>query len=415
MHALQNEFTSNPNLSVAWNIVTSYLESAARNMGLETQLPHDERYRIAEEYMDVVYKLWQSSWRRDAVTYDIARNHWAEPTRVREINHEGKYFKVPGPHFCQPSPQRTPVIMQAGTSKSGMAFAAAHAESVFVSGHSAASVGGAVAAIRKQAAERGRDPRDIKFIAKMCVVMGRTQAEAEAKHADYVRYGDRDGALALFGGWTGVDMSPYSDDEELRYVKSNAIRSYIDGLAKHAPQKGKWTKTTLAEHIMVGGLGGLVVGDPVRVADELQRWVDEADVDGFNFAYAVLPESFEDVIELLMPELRRRGVFWDDYAIPGGTLRENLTGKRGNIEPDPTHPAAAYAWNPPEGEGPIGGAAAVNGLTNGDHSKSVNGVNGTHTTPSSVPPQGPFAGIAGRIIPSVDDGDSIDPVFFQFG
>jgi len=234
--------------------------------------------------MDVVYKLWNSSWRSDAVKLNRKTGVYTDPTLVREINHEGKYFNVPGPHFCQPSPQRTPVIMQAGTSKAGKSFASRHAEAIFVSAHTPTSVAKAVADIREQAAKIGRDPQSIKFLAKFCPILGRTQEEAQAKYDDYVQYGDYEGALALFGGWTGVDMAPYADDEELRYVDSNAIKSYIESLIKTAPDVngGKWTKKTLAEHIIVGGLGATSVGTPETVADEMERWVREGDVDGFN-------------------------------------------------------------------------------------------------------------------------------------
>lgn len=237
---------------------------------------------MCEEYMTVVYKLWQSSWRTDAVRLDRSRRIYTDPSLVREINHTGKYFSVPGPHLCQPSRQRTPLILQAGTSRAGKAFAAKHAEAVFVSAHSPASLVNSIREIREKATEYGRDPRSIKFLAKFCPVLGRTLAEAEAKYQDYLQYGDAEGALALFGGWTGVDMAKYADDEELRYVESNAIRSYIEGLVKHGPKVGKWTKRTLAEYIMVGGLGGTCVGTPEMVADEMERWVREADVDGFN-------------------------------------------------------------------------------------------------------------------------------------
>jgi FMN-dependent oxidoreductase (nitrilotriacetate monooxygenase family) len=270
---------------VGWNVVTGYLDSAARNLtnGAQ-QAEHDERYAVCEEYMDVVYKLWSSSWRSDAVKLDRKTGMYTDPELVREINHEGKYFQVPGPHFCQPSPQRTPVIMQAGTSKAGKAFAARHAEGIFVSSHSPEGVAKSISDIRSQAASLGRDPSSIKFLAKFCPILGRTQAEADAKYRDYIQYGDYEGALALFGGWTGVDMAPYGEDEELRYVESNAIKSYIETLIRHAPDVngGKWTKRTLAEHIMVGGLGATCVGTPEVVAEEMERWVREGGVDGFN-------------------------------------------------------------------------------------------------------------------------------------
>lgn len=234
--------------------------------------------------MDVVYKLWNSSWRSDAVRLNRKTGIYTDPGLVREINHEGKYFNVPGPHFCQPSPQRTPVILQAGTSKAGKAFAAKHAELIFVSQHSPAAVKKNIADIRKTAAENGRDPSQIKVLAKFAPVIGRTMEEAEAKYADYIQYGDYEGALALFGGWTGVDMAPYGEDEELRYVESNAVKSYVEGLINHAPAAPgkKWTKRTLAELIMVGGLGATSVGTPEVIADEMERWVEEGGVDGFN-------------------------------------------------------------------------------------------------------------------------------------
>lgn len=299
--------------------------------------------------MSVVYALWQSSWRSDAVKLNRKTGIYTDPTLVREINHNGKYFTVPGPHICSPSPQRTPVILQAGTSKSGKAFAAKHAEAVFVSAHSPAAIAPSIAEIRKQAALLGRDPASIKFLAKLCPVLGRTPEEAQAKYADYARYGDAEGALALFGGWTGVDMARYADDEELRYVESNAIRSYIEGLIKYSGQQ-KWTKKTLAEHIVVGGLGATPVGTPAMVADEMERWVREGDVDGFNIAYAIMPGTFEDVIELLIPELRRRGLFWDGYSVPGGTYRENLNEIKGWKVPGKDHPAGKVAWDPPSEE-----------------------------------------------------------------
>ncbi|KAK3055434.1 hypothetical protein LTR09_003354 [Extremus antarcticus] len=356
---------------VGWNVVTGYLDSAARNLSNgKAQLDHDERYAMCEEYMDIVYKLWNTSWRTDAVKLNRKTGVYTDPNLVREINHEGKYFSVPGPHFCQPSPQRTPVILQAGTSKAGKSFASKHAELIFVSQHSPKAVKKNITDIRSAAAEAGRDPSKIKVLAKFAPILGRTQEEADAKYTDYVQYGDYEGALTLFGGWTGVDMAPYKDDEELRYVESNAVRSYIEGLINHAPDVngGKWTKRTLAEHIMVGGLGATCVGTAEVVADEMERWVDEGDVDGFNIAYAIMPQTFTDVIELLVPELRRRGLFWEDYFVPGGTYRENAYEMPGQTEPLPGHPAEAMIWRPP----PTHILNGVNGLSNG-HVEDQNG------------------------------------------
>lgn len=205
--------------------MTGYLDSAARNLGATQQLGHDERYALAEEYVKVMYKLWESSWRDDAVVLDRKRRVFTEPSRVRKINHEGKYYTVPGPHICQPSPQRTPVLMQAGTSKAGKNFAAQHAEAIFVAGHSPSTCAKNVAEIRELAKTKyGRDPKSIKFLALVCPILGKTEEEALEKFKDYRAHGSIEGALALFGGWTGIDLEKYDDDQELRQVESNAIR-----------------------------------------------------------------------------------------------------------------------------------------------------------------------------------------------
>ena len=174
--------------------------------------------------MEVIYKLLESSWRDDAVVLDRKQGLYSDPDRIREINHVGKNFTVPGPHICQPSRQRTPALMQAGTSKAGKDFASKHAEAIFVAGHSPSVIAKNISEIRSLAKELGRDPRNVKFLALICPVLGKTQEEAQQKYDHYRSLGSIEGALALFGGWTGIDLAKYSDDEELRHVESNAIR-----------------------------------------------------------------------------------------------------------------------------------------------------------------------------------------------
>lgn len=330
---------------LGWNIVTSYLDSAARNLGRTEQPAHDDRYAQAEEYMRVMYKLFQASWRDDAVILDKARGIYTDPNLVREINHEGKFFTVPGPHIVAPSPQRTPLLLQAGTSRAGKQFAAQHAEAIFVSAHAPSVCAKNIAEIRELAkTQYGRDPQSIKVLALVTPILGKTEEEAQAKLADYRHYASHDGALALFGGWTGMDLSQYGDDEELRQVESNAVRSTVEAYARFSPQNSKWTKHTVAEHVSIGGNGPIFVGTAEQVADGLEKWIEEADVDGFNFAYALFPQSFKDIIDLLLPELRRRGLFWDDYAVPGGTYRENFYGQAGQKNPPKEHVAAGFHW-----------------------------------------------------------------------
>ncbi|KAH8732117.1 luciferase-like domain-containing protein [Phaeosphaeriaceae sp. PMI808] len=330
---------------LGWNIVTSYLDSAARNMGFEEQLQHDERYAKAEEYVKVMYKLLESSWRDDAVVFDRKKGVYTLPDRIREINHEGKYFKVPGPHICQPSPQRTPLILQAGTSKSGKVFAAQNAEAIFSSSHAPVACAKSIAEIRGLASSQfGRDGKNIKVLALATPIIGRTEEEAQAKLADYRKYASLEGALALFGGWTGIDLGEYGDEEELRHVESNAVKSTVEAYARFSPGTSKWTKHKIAEHVSIGGNGPVFVGTPAQVADGFQIWIDEADIDGFNIAYTLFPQSFKDVIELLLPELERRGLFWEDYAVPAGTYRENFYAKKGQKGPLDEHVASTYRW-----------------------------------------------------------------------
>ena len=264
-------------LPVSFSCTSAWLETFADTV------QHDERYAQAEEYVRVMYKLLESSWRDDAVVLDRKSGVYTVPDRVREINHEGKYFNVPGPHICQPSPQRTPLILQAGASKAGKAFAAQNAEAIFVSAHAPEVCAKNIAEIRHIASSQfGREGKNIKFLALVTPIIGQTKEEAQAKLADYRKYASLEGALSLFCGWTGIDLGKYGDDEELRRVESNAVRSTVEGYARFSPGTSKWTKHTVAEHVSIGGNGPILVGTPTQVADGLQVWIDEADVDGFN-------------------------------------------------------------------------------------------------------------------------------------
>lgn len=322
---------------VAWNIVTSYLDSAARNLGLDAQIPHDQRYEIADEYLEVCYKLWEGSWEADAVVRDPQRGVFTDPAKVHDIEHKGRYFSVPGPFLCEPSPQRTPVLFQAGASARGVRFAAAHAEAVFVSGPTPQIVRGPVRALRTAAAELGRDPRSIKVFTMVTPVVAETHDEAVAKLAEYRRYISPAAALALFGGWTGVDLAELDPGEPLKYVETDANRSALASFTTAAPERA-WTVGELADEIGIGGRGPVLVGSPTEVADELERWVTEADVDGFNLAYVTTPGTFVDFAKFVVPELRRRGRVPE--RPPRSTLRQRL-GAGGPLLPD-DHPGAAY-------------------------------------------------------------------------
>src|SRR5579862_932796 len=321
-----------------WNIVTGYLDSAATGMGLATQPRHDQRYEVAEEYMQLMYQLWEGSWDEGAVKRDRAGRVFADPAKIRRVRHEGEFYRLDAIHLCEPSPQRTPVLYQAGASPRGRAFAAAHAECVFINGPSPQVVAPQVSDLRRRATANGRDPADLVIFTLATVITGRTDAEARAKHAEYRRYADREAALALFSGWTGVDFSKYGPDEELRYIETEAMRSALASFTSDDPHR-VWTVRELAAHVAIGGRGPLFVGAPEDIADTLIDWVERTGVDGFNLAYAVTPESFEDFFDLVVPELTRRGAYKRDYR--PGTYREKLFGP-GRAHLAPPHPAAIY-------------------------------------------------------------------------
>ncbi|MEP9381778.1 LLM class flavin-dependent oxidoreductase [Nocardioides sp. KR10-350] len=323
---------------VAWNIVTSYLESAARNLGLVRQVPHEERYAVGEEFLEVCYKLWEGSWEDDAVVRDAARGTFADPAKVHPIEHKGTYFEVPGIFLSEPSPQRTPVLFQAGASPTGRAFAAGHAEAVFVTATRPELLRTYVDDVRRLAGESGRDPESVKIFTLVTIVTAPTDEEAEAKHADYRRYVDLDGALTLYGGWSGLDLSGYDPDEPLEYVETEAVRSAVEAFSRADPDR-TWTPREIAEWVGIGGMGPVIVGGPERVADELERWIDESGADGFNVAYAVTPGSFVDLVDLVVPELQRRGRVRTDYD--GDTLRESLYGP-GQQRLRSDHPGIQY-------------------------------------------------------------------------
>jgi len=323
---------------VAWNIVTSYLDSAARNLGLRRQLSHDDRYELAEEYLEVCYKLWEYSWEDDAVVRDAERGVFTDPAKVHDIAHDGPHFQVPGAFLSEPSPQRTPVLYQAGASSRGRAFAARHAEGVFISAYDAGVVRQYVDDTRARAAAEGRDPASLKFFAMVTPIVADSDAAAERKLAAYRELASDDGALVLYGGWSGLDLSRYERDQALEYVENDAIQSAVHTFTKADPDR-KWTPRDIARFIGVGGMGPVVAGSPATVADELERFAEDSGVDGFNIAYATTPGTFEEFVDLVVPELRRRGRARETYE--GSTLRENIyePGQR-RLRDD--HPGAAY-------------------------------------------------------------------------
>ncbi len=308
-----------------WNVVTGYLPSANRNLGA-SELPHDERYELADEYMEVIYKLLEGSWEDDAVVLDRATGDFANPAKIHHIGHHGRFFDVPGIHVCEPSIQRTPVLFQAGNSPRGRKFAATHAEAIFIAPPTKDYAKIAVRQIRDALKAAGRDPHSAKIYLLATIITDATDALAQAKYTDLLRYASTEGALVINSGWLGADLSRYALDDTLGAIRSNAIVAQVEALAgSRTPQGREWTLRDLIGLTGIGCQGPKIIGSPARVADALEEIIDESGADGFNLAYATTPGSVADVVEYIVPELQRRGRYKAAYA--AGSLRNKMFGR----------------------------------------------------------------------------------------
>ena len=320
---------------VGWNIVTSYLPNAARNFGHDDEVRHDQRYEIADEYLDVLYKLWEGSWDDDAVVQDRENRVYTDPAKVRYIDHVGDYYKVAGPHLCQPSRQRTPVLFQATGSPAGIAFAGRHAEVVFTGGEDTPAVRANIHAMRQQAIAHGRDPAGLKFIVMAGVIVGRTDEEVSRKLDSYRQLMSVEASLVH--AQAAVDLTAYPRDTLISDLIERQVKGW-ESLQRYVPS------TTVGA--VLARLEGFnrerffVAGTPTVVADQIEKWLDEDGIDGINLRQYLTFETARDFIELVVPELRRRGRFRERYN-DGETLRERLFGA-GNARLPSDHFGARY-------------------------------------------------------------------------
>ena len=233
---------------VGWNVVTGYLDSAARAVGQDGLAQHDSRYDRADDYLDLTYKLLETSWDDDAVRRDRAARVYADPSRIHRVRHEGPFYACEGVHLAEPSPQRTPVLFQAGASGRGQRFAARHAECVFISAPDPETARATARRLRAEVAAAGRDPADVKVLVGISVVVGETAAQARDKLADYVAHASPEAGLAHFAAGSGIDLARYGLDEAIAYGTSNAIQS----TTAVASQRGL-TKRQLLDQLALGG------------------------------------------------------------------------------------------------------------------------------------------------------------------
>jgi FMN-dependent oxidoreductase (nitrilotriacetate monooxygenase family) len=294
---------------------------------------HDTRFEIADEYLDVLYKLWEGSWDDDAIVADRENNVFADPARIRPIDHEGTYFKVEGPHLPSPSRQRTPVLFTATASGAGTRFAGKHAEVVFTGGPNTALLRETIAGIRQAAVDAGRRPDDVKFVTTAGVIVGRTDAEAAAKLAEFERLSSPEGYLAHAS--LTFDPTEFPLDTKLSEVLQAGGSTGRRRIADPDQTVGEF----------LAGFGDLsrhplfAVGTPEVVADAIEEWLDDVGIDGINLLQYHSYDTARDFIELVAPVLRERGRLRTSYD-QDESLRDRIFGA-GDRLPD-RHYATRY-------------------------------------------------------------------------
>jgi FMN-dependent oxidoreductase (nitrilotriacetate monooxygenase family) len=335
-------FTSLDHLSggrIGWNIVTGSSGATAAALMGQPLIPHDERYDRADDYVDLSLKLWEGSWQDDALVLDKANNVYADPAKVHLVHHDGPYYRTDGLMNMPPSPQRTPLLVQAGTSGRGMEFAGKHAEVVFVGGGDPERVARNIAGIREAAVAAGRAPDAIKVLVGALFLTGATDADAQRVHEQMLEMSSAEAAAAIFAGNTGVDLLAMDPDKPLTEQHTEQglsnLQRYLGGNGKPAP-----LVRDIIEDFRVTGINGSVfVGSGSSVADQIEEFVPVTGADGFLIQPHLTPGTYDDFIEYLLPVLRERGLARSEYV--GDTLRERIFGD-GNVHLPASHHGSQY-------------------------------------------------------------------------
>ncbi|WP_432562970.1 NtaA/DmoA family FMN-dependent monooxygenase [Kineococcus sp. SYSU DK003] len=335
---------------IGWNIVTGASQDTVAGLFGHTELTqHDTRYEIAEEYVDLCLQLWEGCWEDEALVQDKESGVFADRSRLHRVEHVGKHFRSSGFFTVVPSPQRTPVLFQAGTSTRGREFAAGQAECVFLQGTTLPHAAANVADIRARAAAHGRDPRSVKVLVGATVTVAATHDEAIARREGFLAMQTDEVASVIYAGNTGVDLSVLDPDRPLSQIFEGGADARIGQMGQSNIDRfkrpdGSWplVRDVLDELRGRGTRGFTVVGDPVEVADQLEEIMDVTDVDGFLLEAIFSPSDHELFCELVVPELRRRGRLpADPDRAPGsGSLRERLGADSPRVRAD--HPGARY-------------------------------------------------------------------------
>ena len=270
--------------------------------------------------MQLLYQLWDS-WDDDAIIYDRETGIFADPSKVREVDFQGEFFKSKGRHFVAPSPQKRPVLWQAGSSDQGREFASKHAESVFGIFPTPKSMRAYADDIRTRADDHGRDPDSVKLIYGLQTIIDRDKSRANDKYAEFVEKVQIESALGILSGHTGFDFSTLGLDDNVVDADVQGIRGLFDAILE-AKDGAPVTVREAAQIYGVSMGAPVAVGTPSDVADQMEQYIDDGGCNGFMLLATDTPGCFNDVTELLVPELQRRGRYRTRY--PGTTLRESL-------------------------------------------------------------------------------------------
>ncbi|WP_081570606.1 NtaA/DmoA family FMN-dependent monooxygenase [Sphingobium herbicidovorans] len=326
---------------IGWNIVASFQKSAWQNLGYDDVEPHAVRYRRAEEYVNVLYKLVEGSWEDGAVVRDVATGIFGDPSKVHPIGHKGEFYRVPGIHGVEPSPQRVPVLFQAGSSSNGRDFSARHSEAIFFVGNGDNPLP-TFANFRRDMVQRlkgfGRKPTDLQFFVGRNYVIGSTEEEARRKDRELQQFlRDTEYVTAYMSSIMGVDFSQVDMDKPFGDFQSDAIQGLFRQVAESYPDK----QGTFRDVAMVLALNRFV-GTPDQAADEVETFLD-AGVDGINYQQMTGTHEVYGFIDHVCPVLKKRGLMQSEYA--PGTFREKLfAGTESESGPllNERHPAAQF-------------------------------------------------------------------------
>ena len=310
---------------VAWNVVTSLNDSEAQNFGVKEHLEHDDRYEVADEFMQAAFALWDS-WEDGAVLLDKQTGRFADPAKVHRVDYSGEWFQVRGPSTVPRPPQGHPVLIQAGQSERGRQFAARWGELLFVIYPTPEACKAYRDDLRRRAQSAGRDPDSVRVAPAVYVVVDETPEKAQQKLEQIESLANQVDSLTLLSEVFNYDFSRHPVDEPLSdgiLASMTGLRGFLDRVVELSGTKNP----SVNDFIKWSGRGTLhelplFTGTPAQVADQMDSWFQAEACDGFVLAATHMPGAYRDFVDLVVPELQRRGLFREDYS--GGTLRDNL-------------------------------------------------------------------------------------------